>query len=106
MVDARGPQLVVDLVDLALEVGAANSATSSACSESRQTSSRLRLRSNPACNMKTALLELAPSMTSRSLSPRRPSFIAFQSGSQGTFVSGLAGEEVLGIGGAGELLAQ
>jgi hypothetical protein len=29
-----------------------------------------------------------------------------QSGGQGTFVSGLAAEEVLGIGGAGELLAQ
>jgi hypothetical protein len=35
----------------------------------------------------------------------KPLFVV-QSGSQGTFVSGLAGEEVLGIGGAGELLAQ
>jgi hypothetical protein len=33
---------------------------SSPCSVSRQTSSRVRLRSNPACNMKTGLLELAP----------------------------------------------
>jgi hypothetical protein len=36
----------------------------------------------------------------------RPLLRFVQSGSQGTFVSGLAGEEVLGIGGAGELLAQ
>jgi len=40
-------------------LGVANSATSSPCSDIKQTSIRLRLRSNPACNMKSGLLELA-----------------------------------------------
>jgi hypothetical protein len=40
--------------------GTAVSATSPPARSSRQTSSRRRLRSSPACNMKTGLLELTP----------------------------------------------
>src|SRR5829696_7386241 len=57
-------------------LGTANSSTSSPRSNNRQTSSRLRLKSNPASNMKTGLLELAPRWTLWSASPRRPSLMA------------------------------
>ena len=42
--------------------GDANSSTISPPADSRQTSILRRLRSNPACNIKTGLLELAPSV--------------------------------------------
>jgi hypothetical protein len=59
-------------------LGTANSSTNSPCSESRQTSSWLLLRSNPTCNITTGLLELAPRWTPWSASPGRPAFIAFR----------------------------
>jgi hypothetical protein len=40
--------------------GEAHSSTISPAGETKQTSTFRRLRSNPACNMKTGLLELAP----------------------------------------------
>src|ERR687897_2333287 len=57
---------------------AAICATSSPASSTRHTSSRRRLRSNPACNMRVGLVD-----DTLSVPPTRPSFIAVQSAALG-----------------------